>query len=104
MINKYVLKSKDFALVLPEMIAKIQFIGSSLINAGITKEFIQKDEFIFMYGSGLILTEIFKDLELINKALYPESEVVQNLHPTWINIQDPGQAKKLAPDKQKESE
>ena len=74
MIDKDKPKRKDFPIVLSDIIAKTQFIAASLINAGITKEYIPKDE--VLYGSGLLLTEISEDLELINKALYPDSKIV----------------------------
>jgi len=70
MIDKSSIEDKDFSLILPEIIVKTQFIAAPLINTGITKEYIPKDE--VLYGSGLLLTEISKDLQAIEKALYPE--------------------------------
>jgi len=65
MIYEHNIERKDFSLVFPEILGKIRFIGSSLINMGITEDDLS------MNGAGLILNEISKDLELINKTLYP---------------------------------
>lgn len=70
MINEGNVERKDFSLVLANLIAKIQFVGSSLINAGDTKGYIIEDEFV--YGSGIILYEVLEDLRAIDKALYPK--------------------------------
>ena len=70
MIDKDSIENKDFSIALPDLMAKIQFVGSSLINAAYTKGFTPKDE--FMNGCGLIMNEVFEDLHAINKALYPE--------------------------------
>ena len=74
MIDKDSIETKDFSIELPDLMAKIQFIGSSFINAAYEKGFVPSDE--FLHGSGLILNEVFRDLKLINKALYPGSKVV----------------------------
>lgn len=68
MIDRKDIKHKDITFILPDIIIKIRFIAASLINAGITKEDTPKDD--ILYGSGIALSEIFKDLELINNALY----------------------------------
>ena len=68
MIDKQDIESKDFSLALPELIGKIQFVGSSLLNIAYMKEgFIPKNSFYL--GSGVILNEVVEDLEAINKAL-----------------------------------
>jgi hypothetical protein len=60
----------DFSIELPELISKIQFIGTSLINTSYEmKNIIPKDE--YFYGAGLLLNEIVEDLEAIDKALSP---------------------------------
>jgi len=71
MIDKDNLERKDFSIVLPNLISKIQFVGSSLINSTDIKNHTIEIENEFIYGSGLILHEISEDLELIHKALYP---------------------------------
>ncbi len=72
MIDKDNLERKDFSIVLPNLIAKIQFVGSSLINSVDTTGRTIEIEDEFMYGSGLILYDVLEDLQAINKALYPE--------------------------------
>ena len=73
MIDKKNIKYKDITFILPDIIIKLQFIAASLINAGITKEDTPKED--ILYGSGIILTEIFEDLALINNVIYDKPKV-----------------------------
>ena len=71
MLNKENLESKDFSLVLPKLIAKIEAVGSSLSNYSYMEEdFYPSTE--SCRGFGTILTEIVYDLEIINQVLYSE--------------------------------
>ena len=72
MIDKHDLETKDFSLCLPELIGKIQAIGSSLVNLYYLKEFIPSDS--FWLGFGTILNEVTDDLRKIDEALNPPSD------------------------------
>ncbi len=61
---------ESYELILPEIIGKIQFVGSSLINASYQSGVVPKDSFYL--GSGIILIEAVKVLEEISQALYPD--------------------------------
>ena len=72
MIDKRNIERKDFSIVLPNLISKIQFVGSSLINTPDIENHTIEIESDFMYGSGLILYDVLEDLQAIDKALYPK--------------------------------
>ena len=70
MINKDDLENKDFSLVLPELIGKIQAAASSFVNTSYMKEgFIPLN--CFWLGFGTILNEVADDLTMIDEALNP---------------------------------
>lgn len=73
MIHPSDIESKDFSIVLPELSLKLGAISSALIVA---------EEFNTMTcyssenvtGFGLIIRDIMDDLEIVNKALYPDED------------------------------
>ncbi len=50
MIDEHSLESRDFSIALPDLISKVQFIGSSLVNATILDDFVPRDSFFFSGG------------------------------------------------------
>ena len=63
------IESQDFSIELPKLIGQVEFLAESFLNASINKGFVPSSN--FFWGSGSILDEIVKDLNIINEALYP---------------------------------
>jgi len=58
---------KDFSCELPNIMRKVQALGTLLINFDSSAGVLEDEEF---RGIGLFLWDIHKELETINKGLY----------------------------------
>lgn len=59
----------DFSLAIPKLVAKIEFLADSFLNAYEHKSFAPDRS--FYWGVSAILTEVAEDLDIIGEALYP---------------------------------
>lgn len=71
MIEKDDIESKDFSMILPRRIAKIQFVAITLEGMALDQEgHFQNLIDGFYEGMSLVLGDVADDLETIHRALY----------------------------------